>query len=82
MSNRKTVRNTGQREQVYLEGHHEPLVDPAVFDEIQEYIKSGVLSYGHSNRYENWLNDHPEILGRREPKEPKQRRGRKPSVKQ
>ena len=81
-TSRKTVKNTGQREQVYLEGHHEPLVDPAVFDEIQEYIQSGVLSYGHSNRYESWLNEHPEILGRRKAQEPRKRRGRKPTVKQ
>ena len=41
---KKVVKNRGEREQYYLEGHHEPIVDPEVFDTVQMMISDRVLS--------------------------------------
>lgn len=62
----KLVTNTGQVEQYYIEGHHEPIVDPAVYDEALSYFENGYLNGHHSRAREKWLRDHPEILLRRE----------------
>lgn len=39
MSN-KTIVNNGSQEQVYIEGHHEPIVSVAMFNEVQRIIES------------------------------------------
>ena len=62
---KKTVKNNGQMEQYYLEEHHEPIVQPDVFDTIQDYIKQGYLNGHHTRIREAWLNNHSEILQRR-----------------
>lgn len=62
---RKATRNTGQREQIYIEGHHEPIVDPSVFDEVQSFIRNGLLHGRRKTVRKKWLTDHPEILMRR-----------------
>jgi len=62
----KSIKNQGQTEQFYIEQHHEPLVDPIVFDAVQEYFKAGLLQEGYHRKREAWFHDHPEILKRRE----------------
>lgn len=62
----KLIRNRGQTEQYYIEQHHEPLVDPEVFDTVQEYFKSGKLKGANCRIREAWFAEHPEILKRRE----------------
>lgn len=39
----KQVENKGYRDRFYLEGHHEPIVPPELFDRVQEMIASGAL---------------------------------------
>ncbi len=63
---RKKIKNNGQVDQFYIEQHHEPIVDPAVYDEVQEYIKAGYLISRNKRIREAWLKEHPEILARRE----------------
>ena len=62
----KTMKNRGQMEQFYIEQHHEPLVDPEVFDTVQEYFRDGFLNSQHYLKREAWFIEHPEILKRRE----------------
>lgn len=62
---KKTIRNTGQQEQFYIEQHHEPIVTPEVFNEVQEYIAKGYLRTHHKQHRSEWLKTHPEIRKRR-----------------
>ena len=62
----KAIRNRGQAEQFYIEQHHEAIVDPEVFDTVQEYFQNGFLNGRMFRRREAWFNEHPEILKRRE----------------
>ena len=62
----KSIRNHGEAEQYYIEQHHEPLVDPEVFDAVQEYFKAGLLQEPHFLVRQAWFAEHPEILKRRE----------------
>ncbi len=62
----KLIKNRGQVEQYYIEQHHEPLVEPEVFDTVQEYLKGGYLLETHFWVREAWFTEHPEILQRRE----------------
>lgn len=66
---KKTVRNTGQVDQYYIEQHHDPIVDPAVYDEVQEYIRQGYLNGRNRLIREAWFREHPEIQARRVKKE-------------
>lgn len=63
---KKQVPNKGQAEQFYMEGHHEPIVDPVLFDTIQEYLAAGYLDGSNKPTRKKWLKEHPEILKRRE----------------
>ena len=63
---KKEVVNKGQAEQYYIEGHHEPIVDPELFDTIQEYLAAGYLDGSNKPTRKKWLKEHPEILLRRE----------------
>lgn len=40
------LRNNGERDQYYIEGHHEPIVSRAVFKRVKELIKRGLLRTG------------------------------------
>lgn len=62
---KRIMRNTGQQEQFYIEQHHEPIVTPEVFDEVQEYLTMGYLSTHYEQRRSEWLKAHPEIRRRR-----------------
>ncbi len=62
----KLIKNRGQAEQFYIEQHHEPLIDPEIFDAVQEYFKDGFLIETHYLKREAWFREHPEILQRRE----------------
>ena len=63
---KKAVKNRGQADQYYIEQHHEPIVDPAIFDTVQEYLKGGFLSKRNKFLREAWLKEHPEIMARRD----------------
>lgn len=65
-TSKKVVPNTGQRDQVYIEEHHDPIVDPAVFDEVQTYLAAGLLNANCDKKRREWFSAHPEILRRRE----------------
>ena len=39
----KQVRNKGFRDRIYITGHHEPIVSPELFDDVQEIIGRGIL---------------------------------------
>ena len=62
---KKIMRNTGQQDQFYIEQHHEPIVAPEVFDEVQEYLAKGYLNTHYEQRRSKWLKAHPEIRRRR-----------------
>ena len=66
---KKVVRNTGMVDQYYIEQHHDPIVDPAVFDEVQEYIKRGYLNGRNRLIREVWFKENPKIQARREKRE-------------
>ncbi len=62
----RLVKNPGQAEQYYIEAHHEPLVDPGMFDAVQAYFRCGYLRGSWTQKRTRWLESHPEILQRRE----------------
>ena len=62
---KKVVKNTGQVDQFYIEQHHDPIVEPAVYDEVQEYLREGLLNGRNSQMRKNWFITHPEVLSRR-----------------
>ncbi len=66
---KKIVRNRGQVEQCYIEGHHPPIVLPEIFDAVQDYMKQGCLNGRNKLIRSAWLSEHPEILERRNHKE-------------
>ena len=63
---KKQVANKGQAEQFYMEEHHEPIVDPKLFDTVQEYLAAGYLDGSNKPTRKKWLREHPEVLKRRE----------------
>ena len=46
---RYSKRNTGERVQVYLEGHHEAIVSKAQFERVQTLIRLGLLHSGRKH---------------------------------
>ena len=64
-TSKKTIRNNGQQDQVYIEGHHDPIIDPAVFDEVQTFLAAGLLETRSEKKRRAWFAAHPEILARR-----------------
>mgnify|MGYP002624160251 FL=1 len=62
---KKTIQNYGQHEQVFIEEHHPPIVDPAVFDEVRQYLQGGYLNANSPAQRKTWFAEHPEILARR-----------------
>ena len=64
-ASKKVIMNTGQRDQIYIEEHHEPIVDPAIFDEVLHYHKSGMLDARSYVIRQNWMAGHPELEERR-----------------
>jgi DNA invertase Pin-like site-specific DNA recombinase len=44
---KKMFRNRGEYTQFYIEGHHEPIVQPEVFDRVGEMIRNGELDSRH-----------------------------------
>ena len=62
---KKVVRNKGQVDQFYIEQHHEPIVDPVIYDTVQEYIRDGYLNGRNRLIREAWFKEHPEIMDRR-----------------
>ena len=64
-ASKKVIRNTGQRDQIYIEEHHDPIVDPVIFDEVQRYCKNGRLNARSRVKRQNWIASHPELEERR-----------------
>ena len=62
---KRTIQNDGQHEQVFIEEHHPPIIDPPVFDEVSQYLQGGYLNGNSSVLRKAWFTDHPEILARR-----------------
>ena len=63
---KKTIQNDGQHEQVFIEEHHPPIVDPVVFDEVRQYLQGGYLNANRPTLRKTWFSEHPEILARRQ----------------
>lgn len=40
---KKRIKNRGQADQYYISDHHQALVEPAVFERVQELLENGVL---------------------------------------
>ena len=59
------IRNEGQHEQVLIQEHHPAIVDPAVFDEVNQYLTEGLLNANNTARRSTWFAEHPEIVARR-----------------
>ena len=66
---KKSVRNQGQVEQYYLEQHHDPIVAPEIFDTVQDYLKQGLLNGRNKQLRAAWMQEHPEVLMRRNRRE-------------
>lgn len=62
---KKSVRNKGQVDQYYIEQHHDPIVDPALYDAVQEYREKGYLNARNKLLRQSWFEEHPEVLQRR-----------------
>ena len=62
---KKSIRNKGQVTQYYLEAHHPYIVEPELFDTVQDYMNKGYLSARNTLIREAWFKEHPEILERR-----------------
>ncbi len=61
----KCVRNNGFVDQFYLEQHHDPIVEPSVYEAIQDYMNQGLLNNRNTKKRAAWFEEHPEILDRR-----------------
>lgn len=42
-SRNRQVANRGERDQYYIESHHEPVIDRETFDRVQELVKRKLL---------------------------------------
>lgn len=49
----RKVRNNGQEEQIYLRGHHEPIVDRATWDAVQRELSRRSAQRGAKTKYSN-----------------------------
>lgn len=47
---RLQLKNCGERDRYYIEGHHAPLVSRALFARVQRVMDSGLLHSGHKRR--------------------------------
>ncbi len=47
---RKMVRNKGEHDQYYLEGHHEAIISKGQFERVQDILKNGQLEHSKCNR--------------------------------
>lgn len=52
------VKNNGITDQFYIEQHHEPIVDKALFDAVQEYYRLGLLNARNKRKREEWMKRH------------------------
>jgi DNA invertase Pin-like site-specific DNA recombinase len=54
---KKLVRNNGEHEQFYIEEHHEPIVDPEIFDRVGRLISCDLLNSGYVHKRERFLRE-------------------------
>ena len=58
---KKRTLNKGLADQYYIEEHHPALVEPAVFERVQELLKNGVLFAHRSADRKAYIEAHPEM---------------------
>ena len=46
---KKSVKNKGEVPQYYVEGNHEPIIEPEVFDQVQDMVKKRSLIKGNTS---------------------------------
>lgn len=44
----RQVKNKGEQDQYYIEGHHEPIVSKAIFERVRELVARGLLRSGRT----------------------------------
>ena len=64
----KQVINRGYRDRYYIEGHHEPLVSPELFDKVQEMIRRRLLrdSWKWSEQDEKFVKGAAQVAGNKD----------------
>ena len=58
---KKRTLNKGLADQYYIEEHHPALVEPVVFERVQELLKNGVLFVHRSADRKAYIEAHPEL---------------------
>ncbi len=56
LTKKRTI-NRGEHEQFYIEGHHEPIVPPEVFDRVNRLISCGLLASQSIHKRERFLQE-------------------------
>ena len=58
---KKRYKNRGQADQYYISDHHPAIVEPAVFERVQELLKNGVLFANQLPLRRAYMAAHPEM---------------------
>ena len=58
---KKRTKNRGQEDQYYISDHHPAIVEPEVFDRVQELLKNGVLFANKTSLRQAYMASHPEV---------------------
>ena len=58
---KKRTKNRGQADQYYISDHHPAIVEPEVFDRVQELLNSGVLFANKTSLRQAYMAAHPEV---------------------
>ena len=58
---KKRTLNRGQADQYYIEDHHPAIVEPVVFERVQELLKNDVLFVNRTKKIRAYMDAHPEM---------------------
>ena len=58
---KKRTKNRGQADQYYISDHHPAIVEPAIFERVQELLKNGVLFANRTSLRKAYMAAHPEL---------------------
>lgn len=58
---KKRTKNRGQAKQYYISEHHPAIVEPAVFEQVQELLENGVLFANRPIERQAYMAAHPEV---------------------
>ena len=58
---KKRRKNRGQADQYYISDHHPPIVEPSVYERVQELLKNGVLFANKISLRKAYMAAHPEV---------------------